>query len=240
MSGPLSYIVCATPRTGSTLLCDLLTLTGVAGRPESYFREPDRRRWADVFGVAYDDNGVVEYRAFAAGALTTGTTPNGVFAARVMWGNLPGMMRGLDPHSQRASDLDALQDAFGELRFLHLRRRDVVGQAVSWARAEQTAYWQYGDTAQGEPRLDLHQIDRLVRQIEEDNDAWESWFTAQKVDPFSVEYESVSSDPNKTVRAVLSWIGVTPPAEWVPVSPHERQADGLNADWARRYRDSKA
>jgi LPS sulfotransferase NodH len=29
--------VCATPRSGSTLLCALLTGTGVAGRPEEYF-----------------------------------------------------------------------------------------------------------------------------------------------------------------------------------------------------------
>ena len=32
-----SYLVCATPRSGSTLLCELLKDTGVAGRPEEYF-----------------------------------------------------------------------------------------------------------------------------------------------------------------------------------------------------------
>ena len=30
-----SYMICSTPRTGSTLLCELLESTGVAGRPES-------------------------------------------------------------------------------------------------------------------------------------------------------------------------------------------------------------
>ena len=34
---PLSYLVCATERSGSTLLCELLSGTGVAGRPEEYF-----------------------------------------------------------------------------------------------------------------------------------------------------------------------------------------------------------
>ena len=33
-----SYIICSTPRTGSTLLCSLLRATNVAGIPESYFR----------------------------------------------------------------------------------------------------------------------------------------------------------------------------------------------------------
>jgi trehalose 2-sulfotransferase len=32
-----SYLVCATPRSGSTLVCQALKGTGVAGRPEEYF-----------------------------------------------------------------------------------------------------------------------------------------------------------------------------------------------------------
>ena len=34
----VSYLICSTPRTGSSLLCDALTATGVAGRPEEYFQ----------------------------------------------------------------------------------------------------------------------------------------------------------------------------------------------------------
>ena len=34
---PPSYLVCATERSGSTLLCELLAGTGVAGRPEEFF-----------------------------------------------------------------------------------------------------------------------------------------------------------------------------------------------------------
>ena len=32
-----SYLICATPRSGSTLLCEALTNTGVAGNPKEYF-----------------------------------------------------------------------------------------------------------------------------------------------------------------------------------------------------------
>src|SRR5436190_15977397 len=32
-----SYLICATPRSGSTLLCEALTNTGVAGFPKEYF-----------------------------------------------------------------------------------------------------------------------------------------------------------------------------------------------------------
>src|SRR5205814_9813031 len=46
-SGIDAYLLCGTPRTGSTLLCGLLRSTDVAGRPESYFRLPDEQAWAD-------------------------------------------------------------------------------------------------------------------------------------------------------------------------------------------------
>ena len=37
-AGPaLSYLICATPRSGSTLLCSALEDTGIAGHPEEHF-----------------------------------------------------------------------------------------------------------------------------------------------------------------------------------------------------------
>ena len=137
MSGRKSYVLCGTPRTGSTLLCSLLTSTGVLGRPESYFREPDEASWAARLGVPHDGSQVRDYRAFAHAVRAAATTDNGVFGARVMWGSLERIVAGLEG-SSRQSDLAVLQGAFGPLRFVHLRREDVLAQAVSWYRAEQT------------------------------------------------------------------------------------------------------
>ena len=52
-----SYILCGTPRTGSTFLCALLKSTGVAGIPESYFREPDEPTWATQWGITRTEDG---------------------------------------------------------------------------------------------------------------------------------------------------------------------------------------
>jgi LPS sulfotransferase NodH len=56
-----SYLICATPRTGSSLLCGLLESTGVAGHPESYFRQPDEQAWAAQWGIASQSNGAFSY-----------------------------------------------------------------------------------------------------------------------------------------------------------------------------------
>jgi LPS sulfotransferase NodH len=42
-----SYVVCATPRSGSTLLCRTLAELGVAGVPEAYLRRASRRARRD-------------------------------------------------------------------------------------------------------------------------------------------------------------------------------------------------
>ncbi|MCZ4501196.1 MAG: hypothetical protein JWQ74_3753 [Marmoricola sp.] len=240
MTGPSSYLVCATPRTGSTLLCSFLASTGVAGRPESYFREPDRRLWAERFGVPVDDDGSHDFAAFVAGAVRSGTSANGVFAARIMWGTLPSLLAGLAEATEGRPDVETLEGAFGPLRFVHLQRRDVVAQAVSWARAEQSAYWHPGDVAQGEPRFDIDQIDRLVATIGAHNAAWSSWFDREGVVPLRIDYEQVTGEPREAVGSVLRWIGSSMPASWVPESRQRRQADLLNADWTTRYLAARA
>lgn len=86
VTAPWSYLLCATPRTGSTLLCSLLSSTGVAGRPESYFREQDEHAWAARLGVPIAGDGSFDYLAFGRAAARAGRTPYGVFGARIMWG----------------------------------------------------------------------------------------------------------------------------------------------------------
>jgi len=237
--GPTSYILCGTPRTGSTLLCSLLASTKVAGLPESYFREPDQPAWARRLGVTVSEDGGFDYADFVARAVRLGSTPNGVFAARVMWGTLPLIVAGLAPDPRGRSDVDVLERALGPLRFVYLERRDVVEQAVSWERAEQSAYWQHGDEVQAQPRLDIDQVHGFVGTIHEHNAAWRAWFAAQGVEPLGVEYESLVSDQDGTVKSILEWIGVTPPDDWKPISPHKRQADQINAEWVQRYRASR-
>ena len=40
-----SYLICATPRSGSSLLCEALRNTGLAGKPDEYFGPMHVERW---------------------------------------------------------------------------------------------------------------------------------------------------------------------------------------------------
>jgi len=235
-----SYLICATPRSGSTLLCGMLRSTEVAGRPESYFRLPDEASWADRWGIPRDDDGSFDYTDFVRAAATAGSTSNGVFAARIMWGTMDELVARLGTvHTDIAgSDLELLTKTFGRMRFVHLWRDDTLAQAVSWARAEQTSYWHPGDHRKPgpRPRFDFKQIHGLVHTIHEHNTAWRHWFTTWNISPYLIRYEDLAADPADTTKGILDYLGLDLPDDWAITPRDRRQADEINHDWIARYR----
>lgn len=234
-----SYLICATPRTGSTLLCALLKSSGVAGHPASYFNRRSLHDYADSWRTARPRDGRID-EAYVRAALAAGTTSNGVFGGRIMAETLPELIGDLAAESGAAvTDVELLGAHLGRLRFVHLRRRDVVAQAVSWAKALQTHFWHPGEAVQPggqDPHYDEELIGRLVAAIETFEADWDQWFAAHGILPHQVVYEELAADPLGTAHEVLDYLGLHVPPGRQLVIGHRRQADDVNADWAARFR----
>lgn len=235
-----SFLVCGTPRTGSTLLCGLLAATGVAGKPESYFRLPDERSYAEAWGVQVGPDGPLDYGCYVRAAMGVGSTANGVFGARAMWGTMGevvGKLRAAYSHPL-GPDIEVLEQVLGQTRFVHLQRGDVVAQAVSWTRAEQSSYWQDGDEVPPgwRPRFDYNEVDGYVKAINEHNAAWHEWFNASGIVPLRVLYEDMVADITGATNAILQLLGIDLPSGHVITAGTRRQADEINDEWARCYR----
>jgi LPS sulfotransferase NodH len=222
----------------------LLDSTGIAGHPESYFRQPDEHSWAARWGIARKADGSFGYAGFVRAALSAGRTANGVFSARIMWGTMDEITAKLamaHPGSGR-SGADLLQESFGQTKFIYLRRDDVVAQAVSWLRAEQTNVWfETTKTAhkppEQEPCFDFDRIHELASMIGEHNSAWQEWFKSAGIQPHPVLYEELSADPAGVARGILDFIGLELPANRVIFAQHRRLADEINTAWIHRYRE---
>ena len=270
MSAPLaglprperSYLVCATPRSGSTLLCQGLAATGLAGRPEEYFEArrrtgvprsprgyfrdhsspdelplPDERPPGPDYSSLRD---VRDYREHLAAALRNGTGPNGVFGAKLMWMHVKDFVilaRTL-PELDGASLAEILSALFPNLAYVSVCRHDDVRQAVSLWRAIQTQAWRVDeDGAEAHtPEYHFAAIDHLVSRMRADNEAWRSWFAEQSIVPLELAYEDISADLPGAVDAVLERIGVDPSGVERPEPPLKRQSDELSEEWVERYR----
>jgi LPS sulfotransferase NodH len=257
-----SYIVCATPRSGSTLLCATLAATGVAGRPEEFFearhpsgfpRRPgeffegaaavDRTRVPDAAPPLHDYADVRAAGGFLGhldAVRRRGTTANGVFGAKLMWmhvGDLLAYAReaGTPPATGLGTLLDVLVPG---ARFVWVRREDGVAQAVSLWKAMQTQAWRDGDggVPDAEPGYDFAALDHLVGRLAGEDDAWRSWFAASGTAPLTLTYEAIGADPYGAACAVAELVGVTLPTAGEPGPALRRQADERSAEWARRYR----
>jgi LPS sulfotransferase NodH len=237
-----AYLICATPRTGSSLLCGVLDSTGVAGHPESYFRAPDEQEWAARWGIVNSSSGAFSYADYVQAAIAAGRTDNGIFAARIMWGTMDEVVAKLAPFypDVAGSDICVLHRAFGDTRFVYLWRADVVAQAVSLLRAEQTDVWFETEQARQEPEqeplFDFDQIHERVMLIEEHNTAWRRWFASAGIRPHSVRYEDLDADPVRAACGVLGFMGLELPAGRQIVIQQRRLADRLSAQWINRYR----
>lgn len=242
-----SYIICGTPRSGSTLLCDLLAATQLAGAPDSFFMRDVDPVWARVWGLPArgDLEGAAYCAAYLAAAIRAGTAASGVFGLRLMRENLGDLMGMIDAvYPGLASDVARLRAAFGEVLFVHLSRADKLAQAVSLIKAEQSGLWHIGpDGAEVErlspprmPQYDFARIRAVVAELEGYDAAWLHWFAAQGIVPLRIGYDSLSADPVAEVARVCAALGVAEPVTGSLRPGVAKLADAVSAAWMRQYR----
>lgn len=278
-----SYLVCATPRSGSTLVCHALTETGIAGKPEEYFEALGHsgrpRRPEEYFLGAADqsirdhlgERGIADeppprsplwsraaYDRYLEWALDTGTTPNGVFGAKLMWGYLEdfvSLLRNV-PAFRDLPLANLLPTVFPEVTFVRVIRANKLRQAVSLWKAVQTATWRESQASakatsiedeshppyksfieEHRPQLRFHfgAIDHLLNQIIVEEASWDAFFEHSGIEPILVLYENFEADYETSTLHLLERLGLSPPEDFDFEPRMKRQSDGVNDDWARRY-----
>ncbi|MDF3037818.1 MAG: Stf0 sulfotransferase, partial [Thermomicrobiales bacterium] len=135
MRQPPTYLILATPRSGSTLLGQGLQATGLAGEPREFFGHKmafwmERWRTPDLPG-------------YAVRLIQTRATPNGVFGAKLLYRQLLHleMLARQDPELAGLPLGGILAGLFPNLHLIWNTREDKVRQAISWFKARQTGVW---------------------------------------------------------------------------------------------------
>lgn len=212
------YILCASPRSGSNYLCQLLASTGKLGTPREYFNLAGRRQRDDP---DYPENPRDQLNRI----LTMGSTTNGIYGVKI--------------HPFQMTDLKGLVDPFTELpdtRVILLGRRDLLGQAISWVRSRQTGQFRADDPTGTHASYDRTQIQEALHFIQDQVKFWPTYLRQRHLDWLDVTYEEFCQQPQHHVDRIAEHVGLTGPA---PIDPAQvtvtLQRDELSWSWRERF-----
>ncbi len=230
------YFICFTVRSGSTLLCQLLTDTGLAGAPKEHF-------YHNISAAQPQGDEIADYGAFLARTLAADTTANGVFGSKIGGGYWKDFLRRLRSRADLAAlpARAALDAVFPDLRYLHLTRRNKARQAVSHWLAIQSGRWTSDDApSAAKPSYNFAAIDMLLQEIIFREAVWAEYFASNGIRPFVITYEDFAQAPSAAVKDILDFLEIDRPANFLLQVPRSAKVGGaLAEEWTQRFRREK-
>lgn len=241
-----SYILCTTPRSGSTLLCKLLQATGLAGRPDSHFHQPSLAAWLQDYRLNQADypNETAAFRAVLTAAIAAGTDKNNTFGLRLQQHSFAYLMQQIARlHPAEPTDKARLDATFYTPKYIYLLRQNTLDQAISYVIARQSGLWHRAADGSELERLSAPQpfvfdaiaIQTQIRSVQNQNIEWQHWFTSQNITPLAVSYNDLATNPPKTLARVLRHLDLDPTIASSLKPPVSKLANTLNQAWADQY-----
>ncbi len=228
------------------MLCQTLSDVGTAGHPQEYFLTwPQSLPHEDGFwenGRLAHQHGVSSRDEFLSLVYRLGSTPNGVFGAKMLWRYVPlALARFREmPRFAGMTDAEIFSEAFPGLKVIHLTRRDRLRQAVSWHRAVEDGVWWLYDSAVARPSRQPHYefdvIARMVDMIAEGERSWRELYATLGVTPLEVVYEDLVTDEgyHAAVQGILGHLELDDRVV-IPEPRTQRQADDTSDEWVERF-----
>lgn len=243
----LTYVICTAPRSGSTLLAQGLSATQLAGRPAEYFdvMPQNEQNWLTRLAIR-------QPAEYLDKVIAEATTANGICGLKIHWhqfevfeAKLATALEGALGAAPAIPLTELMRLKFGEVRYVWLRRRNKVAQAISYYRARHSGVWWDFKESSAAPAInhpaefDFALIDHHVALCTDFDRQWETHFRRSGIRPFNLVYEEFSSGYEVTIRDVLRFLGVPGGGAPLPEPRLRRQADDASLEWERRYREMK-
>lgn len=215
-------VILSTPRSGSTLLCDVLRKNGMC-LPHEYFQPFEylpllAQRWGCINNSELIPGRFVEqlcrFRTFANGWL------------------------GINLHGSHIPVFRFFSDYFPDVHFhyINLFRRDLVAQAVSFCLAEQTGMWSSNFRPRDDQRVseyDFEAIEAAAREIEQQNFMIRAFVAAGHLKCRDVVYEDLVAGSRELGEYLATLFGTNVAVEFR--TDLKKQGSSLNDVWREMY-----
>ncbi len=214
-------------RSGSNEICMLLAKNGV-GVPGELFQKP-----LLTAEQASGDHAYIE----AFSRLINEKQANGIFGSKMAHDHRAAVDEEL---RQTVPGYRTLDDVLPNHRWVWLRRRDKILQAISLCRAELSNRWSSEQAASADgadPEYDFIHILSRVMMICAAELAWETYFAEFGIVPRVVNYEDFFQNRDRELAQLIQFLGGLPPGR--AFVDNDRtfhvQRDRQSYAWRRRF-----
>ena len=185
----MDYVICTTPRTRSTVLCDLLVSSNVAGYPREYHEGHESLKGWDIT----DRKTYQKY-------VSVSTSPNGICGIQVMQKQKHIVERFID---------------FKKVKCIWLRRENKIKQAISLLKAAKRNC--FHETNKTRKNDDLSQIkitnDEIIYSTFEltvQDMSWGYYFQKNQINPLTIWYKELETETQQKniLKKVLGFLHI--------------------------------
>ena len=237
MKPKLSYTIWFTQRTGSTLLCQALESTGIAGRPGE---------WLAKQNLPEDYNQMTRTE-LQKQLWDIASTSNGVLAIKHSFyephfGLLMEVFKGFPNCPPGETNRATIwSNGFPNHHHIFMTRRNKVRLAVSWWKAIQSQEWHRvrGEKAKIVDLRDAYSFEairHLYLECSMREAGIQEFLSEGNISPLTIVYEDFTQCYEETIKRVLEFLGLDHRSINVPTPSLDRTADDISEEWTQRFR----
>ena len=211
-------IIFSTPRSGSTLLCDLLYKNNIC-IPHEYFQIDDylpllAERWSCI------DNNKVNAALLVERLIKKRTSAKG-------W-------LGINLHGEHLSLFSSFKSLFPEANYhyVHITRQNNFSQAISYEMAIQTGKWSSHFKTDITPEYSFKGIKNKLARLSHQNNLISTYIIKNNLKCEAVSYENLVKAPKEQLKQIL------PQSLLDDISTEsnlKKQSSSLNEEWLNTF-----
>jgi len=235
----VNYVICTTPRSGSTYFCGVLEKGGIM------LEEKNIGPFYEIFKgykikSLYLSNAGVEKNLQKI--FDNIRTKKGFSGFKLMKNQLPLINILLGNREDKFILLKMNKNYFPkDTKFIWLIRKNIVRQAISYYLAVESGFWkkERSISVKTPPILfDKYKIAKYVGKIMADNYSWEKFFRKNKITPLVFYYGDFVSEDKKCLLSIEDFFG-SHLSKSNFKSTLKKQSNSINDLWENKYQRHK-
>jgi LPS sulfotransferase NodH len=212
-----SIFICFTNRCGSNFLADVLSNTDLFPETGEFFN------WGSIINFSKKNN-IKSFDDFCL-ELARKKAKNKTFVSKIGCEQLLML-----------SELGQIPNIFNNPKFIWIRRRDVLGQAISLSIASCTKQWTSKQAGKGvTPVYKKEQIQKIIKNINKINTNFATYFNLFNANYIEIVYEDFCLNTKIEVDKICKFAGKILPEGKIPEAQIKIQRNNINDDFRANF-----